>query len=113
MNLFLIGVIFVPIFTQEESVWLNRNQMAELFGRDVKTIGKHIINALQEELEGDSVVANFATTASDGKTYSVEHYKDGRKTIEDSTLVALTIMLAESKPDEKEMMISVVMNCMK
>ena len=37
---------------------------------------------------------------------------DGRKTIEDSTLVALTIMLAESKPDEKEMMISVVMNCM-
>ncbi len=38
---------------------------------------------------------------------------DGRKTIEDSTLVALTIMLAESKPDEKEMMISVVMNCMK
>ena len=38
---------------------------------------------------------------------------DGRKTIEDSTLVALTIMLAESKPDEKEMMISVVVNCMK
>ena len=38
---------------------------------------------------------------------------DGKKTIEDSTLVALTIMLAESKPDEKEMMISVVMNCMK
>ena len=101
MNLFLIGVIFVPIFTQEEnvmkkneivifetedkrismpvmveneSVWLNRNQMAELFDRDVKTIGKHIINALHEELVGDSVVANFATTASDGKTYSVEHY---------------------------------------
>lgn len=40
-------------------------------------------------------------------------FVDGRKTIEDSTLVALTIMLAESKSDEKEMMISVVMNCMK
>lgn len=40
-------------------------------------------------------------------------FVDGKKTIEDSTLVALTIMLAESKPEEKEMMISVVMDCMK
>ena len=47
--------------------------MAELFERDVKTIGKHINNALEEELD-HSVVANFATTASDGKTYQVEHY---------------------------------------
>lgn len=61
----------VPI--EEETVWLNRNQMAELFGRDVKTIGKHINNALKDELDS-SVVANFATTASDGKTYKVEHY---------------------------------------
>ena len=61
----------VPI--EEEMVWLNRNQMAELFGRDVKTIGKHINNALKEELD-NSVIANFATTASDGKTYKVEHY---------------------------------------
>ena len=66
--------ISMPVMVENESVWLNRNQMAELFDRDVKTIGKHIINALHEELEGDSVVANFATTASDGKTYSVEHY---------------------------------------
>ncbi len=49
--------------------------MAELFGRDVKTIGKHINNALKEELQEDSsVVANFATTASDGKIYQVAHY---------------------------------------
>lgn len=61
----------VPV--EEETVWLNRNQMAELFGRDVKTIGKHINNALKEELDS-SVVANFATTASDGKTYKVEYY---------------------------------------
>ena len=40
-------------------------------------------------------------------------FADGRKTIEDATLVALTIMIAESKPEEKEMMISVVMNCMR
>ena len=51
----------------------DRKQLAELFGRDVKTIGKHINNALKEELD-NSVVANFATTASDGKVYQVEHY---------------------------------------
>lgn len=55
----------VPV--ENDTVWLNRNQLAELFGRDVKTIGKHINNALKEELD-DSVVANFATTAADGKT---------------------------------------------
>ena len=57
-----------------ETVWLNRHQMATLFGRDVKTIGKHISNALSEELAEISVVANFATTASDGKTYNMEYY---------------------------------------
>lgn len=61
----------VPV--ENETVWLNRNQMAELFERDVKTIGKHIQNALKEELD-HSVIANFATTASDGKTYQVDHY---------------------------------------
>lgn len=58
----------------EETVWLNRHQMASLFQRDVKTIGKHIANALTEELEGMPVVAKFATTAADGKTYQVEYY---------------------------------------
>ena len=56
------------------TVWLNRQQLAVLFGRDVKTIGKHIANALKEELRGFPVVAKFATTAADGKTYQVEHY---------------------------------------
>ncbi len=48
--------------------------MASLFDRDIKTIGKHVKNAIEEELEGISVVANFATTATDGKTYDVEYY---------------------------------------
>ena len=52
-----------------ETVWLNRHQMATLFGRDVKAIGKHIANALSEELAEFSVVAKFATTASNGKTF--------------------------------------------
>ena len=60
---------------KDETVWLNRQQMAELFDRDIKTIGKHINNVLKEELRSEnSVVANFATTATDGKTYNVEYY---------------------------------------
>ena len=60
----------VPV--EGETVWLNRQQMAELFDRDVKTIGKHINNALREELDDQVVVAKFATTtphgAIEGKT---------------------------------------------
>lgn len=64
----------LDVKVDEDTVWLNRQQLALLFGRDIKTIGKHIGNALREELNGFSVVAEFATTASDGKTYQVEHY---------------------------------------
>ncbi len=53
----------VPI--EQDTVWLNRNQMAELFDRDVKTIGKHINNALKEELD-NSTVAKFATVQNEG-----------------------------------------------
>lgn len=63
----------VQFSPEQETVWLTRQQLAELFDRDIKTIGKHINNALKEELE-PSVVAKFATTASDGKTYLTEHY---------------------------------------
>ena len=58
---------------KDETVWLNAYQMAKLFGRNSKTIRKHINNALNEELD-DSVVAKFATTANDGKTYQVDYY---------------------------------------
>lgn len=58
---------------KDETVWLNANQMAELFGRDYKTIRKHINNILKEELD-NSTVANFATTAKDGKNYQVDYY---------------------------------------
>ena len=57
-----------------DTMWLNRHQLSILFDRDIKTIGKHINNALKEELDGLSVIANFATTAADGKTYMVDHY---------------------------------------
>ena len=58
---------------KDETVWLNADQLSKLFDRDSKTIRKHINNALNEELD-DSVVAKFATTAKDGKTYQVEYY---------------------------------------
>ena len=64
----------IEVRLEDETVWLNRHQMAELFKRDIKTIGKHINNALKEELKNLSVVANFETTARDGKTYNVEYY---------------------------------------
>ena len=64
----------LEVKVEDETVWLNRSQLALLFGRDVKTIGKHINNSLREELRDIAVVANFATTAADGKTYIVEYY---------------------------------------
>lgn len=66
----------VAVDAGKDEIWLNRSQISLLFDRDVKTIGKHIANALKEELEDSPkpVVAKFATTASDGKSYQVEYY---------------------------------------
>ena len=68
------GSISLDVKLEQDTIWINRQQMAELFDRDIKTIGKHINNALKEELQNISVVAKFATTAADGKVYQVEHY---------------------------------------
>ena len=60
--------ITLPVAVEQDTVWLNRNQMAELFDRDVKTIGKHINNALKEELSNDgATVAKFATVQNEGE----------------------------------------------
>ena len=196
------GEVKLDVNMAGETVWLNRQQMAELFDRDVKTISKHVNNALHEELSNEVVVANFATTSTHGaipgktQTHMVEYfnldviisvgyrvksqrgvefrrwansvlkeyilrgyavndpsleekaanllyfvtknhsfsdgnkriaatmflyfldmndslYSAGEKVIDDYTLVALTIMIAESRPEEKEMMINVVMNCIR
>lgn len=61
---------------KDETVWLNREQIAKLFDRDIKTIGKHINNALKEELD-KSTVANFATVQKEGNrevTRQIEYY---------------------------------------
>lgn len=62
---------------KDETVWLNRQQLAKLFERDIKTIGKHINNALNEELKDIPTVANFATVQKEGErieTRNIEYY---------------------------------------
>ncbi len=61
------GSVELEVKFKDETVWLNRSQMAVLFGRDYKTIAKHINNALKEELEGEPVVAKFATPKNYGR----------------------------------------------
>ena len=58
----------IEVKLQNDTVWLSLDQMAELFQRNKSTISRHIKNVLEDgELDADSVVANFATTATDGK----------------------------------------------
>lgn len=69
--------VSIPVMIENETVWLNRNQMADLFDRDVKTIGKHINNALREELERETTVAKIATVQLEGErevVREIEHY---------------------------------------
>lgn len=69
------GQIKIDVRLDHETVWLSLDQMATLFGRDKSTISRHIRKIFEEgELSAPSVVANYATTASDGKTYQVDYY---------------------------------------
>ncbi len=61
------GTLALSATVENETVWLNRHQMAKLFDRDVKTIGKHLANIFKEkELEKNATVANFATVQKEG-----------------------------------------------
>lgn len=69
------GRASVDVRLEQETVWLNLNQIALLFGRDKSVISRHLRNLfISNELERYSVVAYFATTAADGKTYQVEYF---------------------------------------
>ena len=69
------GVTRIQATFNRDTVWLSIDQMAELFQRDKSTISRHIKNVFDErELDKNRVVANFATTAADGKTYQVDYY---------------------------------------
>jgi hypothetical protein len=69
------GQTKVEVRVEGETVWLTLNQLAELFQRDKSVISRHIKNVFEKgELPSDSVVANYATTATDGKTYQMDYY---------------------------------------
>lgn len=69
------GKTRLEVWLDKETVWLTLNQLAELFQRDKSVISRHIRNVFEEgELQYERVVANFATTAADGKTYQVDYY---------------------------------------
>lgn len=71
------STLSLDVRVENDTVWLNRNQIALLFDRDVKTIGKHINNALKEELDGMSTIANFATVQIEGSrrvTRNIDYY---------------------------------------
>ena len=69
------GKASVALHAKDDDVWMNQNQLAELFDTSKQNIGQHIKNILEDkELEADSVVKNYFTTASDGKNYEVTFY---------------------------------------
>lgn len=69
------GSMATEVRLEGETVWLSQEQISQLFGRERSVVGKHLRNVFAEgELEANSVCAKFAHTASDGKTYQVEHY---------------------------------------
>ncbi|WP_279124481.1 hypothetical protein [Holdemania filiformis] len=69
------GLTKIDVIMHDETVWLSLVQMADLFQRDKSTISKYIKNIFEDgELVRNSVVAKFATTTADGKTYQVDYY---------------------------------------
>jgi prophage maintenance system killer protein len=69
------GFTSLDVRLENETIWLTQAQMVMLFGRDQSVISKHISNIFKEgELDKNSVYANFAYTATDGKLYDVDHY---------------------------------------
>ena len=138
------GQIRLEVQLQEETVWLTQKQMGLLFERERSVVSKHINNIFKEgELIPDSVCANFAHTAEDGKTYQTRYFiiKDhpfadgnkrigsflfllylqshglhltpgGRPRFADNALVALALLVAESDPGQKELMIRLIQHLM-
>ena len=121
-------------FFKDETVWLNASQMAELFDRDYKTIRKHINNVLALELNNEVVVAKFAHTTQHCAIENKNHvfidgnkriaatlfiyflnfygilYNEEEQVIDNNTLVAITLLIAQSNPNEKDILVDLVMN---
>ena len=131
------GVVSLPVSVTADTVWLSLLQMAQLFGKDKTVIFRHVKNAIADgEIDPQVTSAKFAQVTphlvtknhgfSDGnkriaaglflyflKRNKLLLRKDGSKRIADHTLVALTVMIAESKPQEKGLMVNLVMTFLK
>ena len=69
------GDVKIDVRFQDETIWLSQAEMSVLFSKDKRTISEHISNIFKEgELDENSVIWNFRTTATDGKNYQVEYY---------------------------------------
>jgi hypothetical protein len=119
------GQTQVDVRLENETVWLTQAQMAELFEKTPQNITMHIGNAYKEgELEKEPTCKEYLQVQQEGKrkvSRMVKYYDldviisvslspDGTKRIADSTLVALTLMIAESRTEEKDVMVKVVVN---
>ena len=111
------GQTSIEVRLENENVWLTTDQMSVLFEREESNIRRHIINVFKEgELSREN---NVHFLHVNGVKKPVPFYnlnngilyrEDGSKRIADNTLVALTLMIAESKPEEKDVMVKVVVN---
>ena len=98
------GSVQLNVKLENETVWLTQSQMAELFGKDRTTINRHISNIFKEgELDENLVCAKNAQTKNYGR-------RSGFTQVKDNTLVALTLMIAESRTEEKDVMVKVLVN---
>ena len=69
------GDVKIDVRFQDETIWLSQAEMSVLFSKDKRTISEHISNIFKEgELDKNSVIRNFRTTATDGKEYWVKYY---------------------------------------
>ena len=114
-------VLDVRADVKNDTVWVSLNELCALFGKDKSVISRHIKNSLDEEFD-NSVIAKFATTAGDGNKriaatlficfleYYNILYKNEKRVLDNNTLVALTLLIAESNPKEKSILIDLVMN---
>ncbi len=114
------GKTEIEVNIDNETVWLNQYQISELFLTDRTSIGRHISNIYRtKELDEIATSAKIAQVRTEGNrevTRQIGIYNldvilsSGNKRIADNTLVALTLMIAVSKSDEKDTMIKVIVN---
>ena len=113
----------LSVSLENETVWLSSNQMALLFDRDEKTVRKHVNNVFKEnELDKENNTQKMRVDGCKRIAVSIfleflgrndALFRNEEKVISDGALVAITLMIAESKPEEKDIMITLVMNLLK